>query len=219
MLFRSEARERGEAVPQDMLQDGLAYLAQLTSTPADSLYAARTRAYAAYLLTRQGEVTTAVLTRLRQTLDAKYAKQWHDDLVAVWLAASYQLLKEDSVANSLIAGPAELLVKRGKPFRYENYYDPLVRDAGTLYVLARHFPTRAKALPPEAMVAMMKPIADNQFNTLSAAWTVLALDAYANAIGNQALGKLSIAAIDAAGKAQPLALPDNLVPQIGRAHV
>ena len=209
-----EARERGEAVPQDMLQDGLAYLAQLTSTPADSLYAARTRAYAAYLLTRQGEVTTAVLTRLRQTLDAKYAKQWHDDLVAVWLAASYQLLKEDSVANSLIAGPAELLVKRGKPFRYENYYDPLVRDAGTLYVLARHFPTRAKALPPEAMVAMMKPIADNQFNTLSAAWTVLALDAYANAIGNQALGKLSIAAIDAAGKAQPLALPDNLVPRV-----
>lgn len=208
-----EARERGDAVPQDMVQSGLAYLEQLAGTPADSLYAARTRAYAAYLLTRQGVVTTAILTNLRQTLDTKYAKQWNDDLVAAWLAASYQLLKQDSVASTLIARPAELLVKRGQPFRYDRYYDPLVRDAATLYVLARHFPARAKALPPEAMVAMMKPIADNQFNTLSAAWTILALDAYANALGNQALGKMSITAIDAAGKAQALTLPENLVPR------
>ncbi len=209
-----EARERGEAVPQDMLQNALAYLEQLASTPAESLYAARTRAYAAYLLTRQGVVTTAALTRLRETLDAKYAKVWHDDLVAVWLAASYQQLKETSVADSLIARPAELLVKRGQPFGYADYYDPLVRDAGTLYVLARHFPARVKALPPEAMIAMMKPVADNRFNTLSAAWTILALDAYANAVGNQALGKLSITAYDAAGKAQALALPQNLVPRV-----
>lgn len=212
-----EARERGDAVPQDMVQQGLAYLEQLASTPARDLYTTRTRAYAAYLLTRQGIVTTAMLTRLRETLEAKYPKKWGDDLVAAWLAASYQLLKQESVANTLIARPAELLVERGQPFRYENYYDPLVRDVATLYVLARHFPARARALPSEAMLAMMKPIADNRFNTLSAAWTILALDAYANTVGTQALGKLSITAIDAAGKAQALALPENLVPRTGFA--
>ncbi|MBK6972546.1 MAG: alpha-2-macroglobulin [Sterolibacteriaceae bacterium] len=209
-----EARERGEPVPQDMLQLGTGYLQQLAASPAGDLYAARTRAQAAYLLTRQGVVTTAMLTSLRETLDAKYPKQWQDDLTAVWLAASYQLLKQESLATQLIARPAELLLKRGQPFAYGNYYDPLIRDAATLYMLARHFPARARALPPEAMLAMMKPVADNRFNTLSAAWTILALDAYAGNVGTDALGKLSIAEVDARGQANPLVLPANLVPRV-----
>lgn len=212
-----EARERGEPVPQDMLQLGLDYLQQLAASPAKDLYRARTRAQAAYLLTRQGVVTTAMLTSLRETLDARYPKQWQNDLAAVWLAASYQLLKQESLAAQLIAPPAQLLVKRGQPFAYVDYYDPLIRDAATLYVLARHFPARARALPPETMIAMMQPIADNRFNTLSAAWTILALDAYAANVGAGALGKLSIAEIDAQGQAKPLALPDNLVPRVAFA--
>lgn len=52
-----EAMERGESVPADMIQKGLAYLQQLGATPALDLVQARTRAYAAYLLTRQGVVT------------------------------------------------------------------------------------------------------------------------------------------------------------------
>jgi len=210
-----EARERGEPVPQDMVQGGLDYLQQLAASPARDLYRARTRAQAAYLLTRQGVVTTAMLTSLRETLDAKHPKQWQGDLTAVWLAASYQLLKQESLAAQLIAPPADLLVKRGQPFAYTDYYDPLIRDAATLYVLSRHFPARAKALPAESMIAMMKPVADNRFNTLSAAWTILALDAYAANVGNGALGKMSIAEIDARGQAKALALPDNLVPRVG----
>ena len=209
-----EARERGDSVPQDMVQLGTSYLQQLAASPATDLYTARTRAQAAYLLTRQGIVTTAMLTSLRDTLEAKYPKQWQDDLTAVWLAASYQLLKQESLAAQLIARPAELLVKRGQPFAYSNYYDPLIRDAATLYVLSRHFPARAKALPPETMLAMMKPVADNQFNTLSAAWTILALDAYASNVGTAALGKLTIAEVDAKGQSKPLTLPENLVPRV-----
>ena len=209
-----EARERGEPVPQDMVQLGLDYLQQLAASPAKDLYRARTRAQAAYLLTRQGVVTTAMLTSLRETLDAKYPKKWQDDLVAVWLAASYQLLKQESLAAQLIAPPAEQLVKRGQPFAYVDYYDPLIRDAATLYVLSRHFPARAKTLPAESMIAMMKPVADNRFNTLSAAWTILALDAYAANVGAGTLGKMSIAEIDARGQAKALALPDNLVPRV-----
>jgi alpha-2-macroglobulin len=209
-----EARERGDSVPQDMVQTGIDYLQQLAASPAQNLYGARTRAYATYLLTRQGIVTTPMLTGLREMLEAKYPKVWQDDLAAAYLAASYQLLKQDRLAQTLMDRPAELLSKRGQPFAYENYYDPLVRDAQTLYLLSRHFPQRAKALPPEAMLALMKPIADNQFNTLSAAYVILALDAYANTVGSQALGKLSIAEVDAAGKLHALELPDNLLPRV-----
>ena len=199
-----EARERGESVPPDMVQLGTSYLQQLAASPAADLYGGAHARPGGLPADAPGLVTTAMLTSLRETLEAKYPKQWQDDLGAVWLAASYQLLKQESLAAQLIARPAELLVKRGQPFTYSNYYDPLIRDAATLYVLARHFPARARALPPEAMLAMMKPVADNQFNTLSAAWTILALDAYASNVGTAALGKLSIAEVDAKGQSKPL---------------
>jgi uncharacterized protein YfaS (alpha-2-macroglobulin family) len=64
------------------------------------------------------------------------------------------------------------------------------------------------------MLTMMEPIASNRFNTLSAAYVILALDAYADTVGTKALFKLSIAEVDAAGKATPLALPENLVPRV-----
>lgn len=210
-----EARERSENVPADMVQKALEYLQQLAASPARDLHAARARAYAIYLLTRQGTVTTPMLSSLRDTLEAKYAKQWQDDLVAVYLAASYQLLKQDRLASGLIERAQAQLVKRGAPnFGYERYYDPLIRDAQTLYILARHFPDKARSLPASSMLALVKPIQDGAFNTLSAAYTILALDAYATTVGNAALGKLSIAEIGADGKARSLALPQNLIPRV-----
>ncbi|HVO90760.1 MAG TPA: alpha-2-macroglobulin [Casimicrobiaceae bacterium] len=208
-----EARERGENVPFDMVQKGLEYLQQLGASPATDLHAARVRAYAAYLLTRQGTVTTPILTGLRETLDAKYPKRWQDDSVAAYLAASYQLQKQERAAAELIDGPANLLVKHAPEFRYESYYDPSIRDAQTLYLIARHFPQRARDLPPQTLLDMVKGLGNNRFNTLSAAYTILALDAYANTIGAQALGMASIAEVDAKGEAHALTLPDNLMPR------
>jgi len=56
---------------------------------------------------------------------------------------------------------------------------------------------------------MMKPIEEGRFNTLSAAFTVLALDAYASSLGDAALFKMAIAEIDRNGKKQPLTLPPH----------
>lgn len=209
-----EARERGETVPADMLQNGLNYAQKLAASPASDLPQLRVRAYAAYLLTRQMVVTTPLLTSIRETLERRYPKDWQSDLAAAYLAASYQLLKQDKLASNLIDKQVEQLVRPGKPFDYNYYYDPLIRDAQVLYLLSRHFPARVKALPPSVMTALVKPIADGNFNTLSSAYLILALDAYASAVGPDALGKLSIAEIDASGKQRPLTLPDNLIPRV-----
>lgn len=209
-----EARERGEAVPADMLQKGLDYAQKLAASPATSLWELRARAYAAYLLTRQTVVTTPILTSIRETLESRYPKEWQTDLAGAYLAASYQLLKQDSAANGLIDKQVAQLVKRGAAFGYDRYYDPLIRDAQVLYLLARHFPARARALPPNVMAALVKPLGDGQFNTLSSAYLILALDAYASAVGPASLGKLSITAVDAGGKQTLLTLPDNLVPRV-----
>ena len=211
-----EARERGMPVPADMLQLGNNYLAQLAASPATDLNDVRARVYAAYILTRQATVTTGYLAALRETLDKKFANQWQKDSIAAFLGASYKLMKDEKQAR-LIEGPVEELAKVGEPYRYVRYYDPLIRDAQTLYLVSRHFPERAKKLPVEALESMVRSIQAGRYNTHSAAYVVLALDAYANQVDNKVAGKLSITEIAADGKEQVIPLPENLIPRVSFA--
>ena len=193
MQFLIEASDRGQKLPGDMLAAGDRYLKQLAADESDaSLPGLRERAYATYLLTRQGNVTTNYLAALQKRLDEKYADQWHDDLAAAYVAATLKLLKQDKDAERLIAGPQAVLVRSAieNAFRFERYYDPLVRDATTLYLLAKHFPERARALPPEAIGNILRVVQRGWYNTLSSAWTILALDAYGASAA--ADGKLSL---------------------------
>jgi hypothetical protein len=133
-----EARERGFNVPPDLMATSNSWLQQLAASPAKDLHDVRSRAYAAYLLTRQGSVTTTYLAALREFLDKKYpgpaAATWQKDSLAVYLAASYKLMKDEKQASKLMDEPIAQLSKRGEPFRYERYCDPAIRDAQTLYI-------------------------------------------------------------------------------------
>ena len=190
-----DARERGVAVPKDMLDAGNQYLRQLAANGrADTLDLLRQRAYAVYLLTRQGTVTTNSLAAVQKRLQDAYPGAWKTDLASAWLAASYQLLRQDKEAAALIAGTQAVLER--KPARDETfdsgyYLDPLTRDATVLYLLAKHFPERARALPPRVMENIAAPVQGGRYNTLSSAMTILALDAY---VGTSAggLDKLAI---------------------------
>jgi len=214
--FLLEARERGMDVPKDMLDAGDRYLRQLAADGSvDSLQGLRERAYAVYLLTRQGNVTTNDLAAVQKRLQEAYPKQWPDDLAAAWLAASYQLLKQDREAARLIAGPEKLLRRSAVgDYDYGYYYDPLIRDASVLYLLARHFPERAKALPPRALENIVEPLSRGWYNTLSSAMTLLALDAY-GADAAPGLDKLGIGEVHADGSVRPFAAPQGGLVQAG----
>lgn len=207
MNFLLEARDRGTPVPQDMLDAGNKYLQQLASNDGmDSLDQLRQRAYAAYLLTRQGNVTTNALASIQKRLQDAYSKDWKNDLAAAWLAASYKLLKQDDEANRLMAGPEQVLKRSqaSEDFVYGYYYDPLVRDASVLYLLAKHFPDRVKALPPRVFENIAWPLAHNNYNTLSSAMTILALDSYAGQTASE-LDKLGIQEVHADGSVKSIA--------------
>ena len=213
MLEARELDVPGAAVPPDLLQKGIEYLQQLAgSNPAD-LSAARTRAYAIYLLTRNGAVTTPLVAGLRETLDAKYAATWKTDATASFMAATYQLLKQEKPATELLGPLVKQLENGGADYRYANYSDPTIRDAQLLYLLARHFPARLKALDAKTFARFVTPLANGRYNTLSASTSILAIDAMARTLGTDALGKLSAAQVDAQGKVTPLALPANLLPR------
>lgn len=214
VLYLLEAREHGWDVPRDLLDKANGYLNQLAADESDgSLYGLRERAFAIYLLTRQGVVTTNALASLRQRLQDRHADVWEKDIAAAYVAASLQLLKEEREALKLIVGPERLLTRTAQEtgWQYARYHDPLIRDAVTLYLLAKHFPERAKALPPSGLQNIVRSLQDGRYNTLSSAMTILGLDAYARQIGEIAKGKLGIAEVDKAGAAKPLGKDDGLL--------
>jgi uncharacterized protein YfaS (alpha-2-macroglobulin family) len=156
---------------------------------------------------------------LRSTIDAKALtdgdfKAWRSDLTAAYLAASYQLLQQNAVANDLIAKPIKLLGSSGQTPIFGHYYDDVVRNAQTLYLVSRHFPARIKDVSATSLNNIMQPISAGRFNTLSSSYALLGFDAYASVAGIKATGQLGITAIDKQGKVTALKLPENLAPMV-----
>jgi alpha-2-macroglobulin len=223
MHFLLEARDRGAAVPRDMIGAGDSYLQQLARGEDDgSMAGLRQRAYAVYLLTRQGNVTTNSLAAVQKRLQDAYPNIWKNDLAAAWLAASYKMLKQDKEADAMIAGPQRLLEREakngsygsgGEAYFYDDYMDPLIRDSSVLYLLARHFPERARTLSPRAMENISRPLESGLVNTLSAGMTLLALDAYADN-NAEAVDKLGIEELHS-GSSKSIATLQNKLLQMG----
>jgi uncharacterized protein YfaS (alpha-2-macroglobulin family) len=217
MQFLLEARDRGVAVPKEMIESGNKALQQLADDDGlNALADLRQRAYAVYLLTRQGNVTTNDLAAVQKRLQEAYPLEWKNDLAAAWLAASYKLMKQDSAANNLMSGPERELERASDngAYDYNYYYDPLVRDATVLYLLAKYFPNQARILSPHVMENIARPLEKNEFNTLSAAMTMLALDAYAGSNAT-AVEKLGIDEVDVKGHLKSIAAMQNKLLQAG----
>jgi uncharacterized protein YfaS (alpha-2-macroglobulin family) len=170
-------------------------------------YEWRNRAHAAYLLTRSGVVTTATLVNLRAT--APRAKERPNaDIGFAYLAASYQLLKQDKLAQELFAPVWSDLVERsGKKQGFQGwdyYYDPMVHDAMAVTLASRHFAPRLRDLPPEVFEQMGAWISDGWYSSLSSAGVIMAVDAYSKAVAAGAAGTVGAKAVDRNGKVQDL---------------
>jgi uncharacterized protein YfaS (alpha-2-macroglobulin family) len=212
-----EARERGAAIPVDMLQRASVWLQRYAVSPvpdaeSEGLAGLRNRAYATYLLTRQGTVTTPITAGLRETLDARYAGTWKSDVTAAYLASVYKLQHQDREADPLMGGLASRI---GTPSgqRFALYYDDTIRDAEVLYLLSRHFPERAGALKARDLQALAAPLSRGEYNTLSAAALVFAFDAYAGNIAANGLEKFSGEQLAANGERSPLSFKGKLLLQ------
>ena len=172
--FMTDAKEQGLAVPADMFNSAMGYLQQVAAKPVDTLMDARIRAYAVYILTRNGVVTTNYLTSLQEGLQQRFPDQWQEDITSVYMAAAFDLLKNEILASRLVDG-----YRMGNPTSADTDFDTrLGRDAQFVYLLARHFPERLDAISGEALRSLMNPVFDNRFNTLSSAYTILALGEY-----------------------------------------
>ncbi|WP_407275795.1 alpha-2-macroglobulin [Halothiobacillus sp. DCM-1] len=179
LSFMLQARQAGVRVPADMLDHGLAYLSALAADDSsDTLAGLRARAFAIYLLTASGQVTTNLIAAVQQALETQYPAVWKTDLAAVYLAGAYRLLQQDQIANQMIAAPWAALSQArpaSAPWVYADYNDPLITQAQTLWMVEQQFPALAAKLPPAVVERLAQAIGQNRFNTLSAALLLQAL--------------------------------------------
>jgi uncharacterized protein YfaS (alpha-2-macroglobulin family) len=203
-----EAKERGQKIPPALLSGLNDWLARYASGPAPTLADARWRAYAVYLLARQGIKPTNPLSNVEQELSHRYQQAWPTDLSAGWLAATYRLMQRNADADRILAKVP--WSRQKKDIGDEIYYDPVAHDAQLLYITARHFPSRLPAVPATVLEDLAAAASGARIDSLSAAWTLLALDAYAKA---GAGGKLGIAEIGKDGRERALQVSPGAMPR------
>jgi len=207
--FLTEAKANNYPVPINVLQRGLDYLKKILGTDIDSLADARIHAYAAYILTVNGIVTTSGLNDLVGKLESEMSSLWEKDLTGIYIAATYKLHKRDREADQLI--------KKSQPgdkqeTDYNNYYDQLIRDAQYFYILNRHFPQLKNTINAEDILHLVDPVIKGSFNTTSSAYTILALDAYVESSGTLDELNVDVSELRAEDEAVDLVLSQGLFP-------
>ncbi|MDR2081818.1 MAG: alpha-2-macroglobulin family protein [Campylobacteraceae bacterium] len=203
-----DLKERGVTPSSNLLKKLNDYLASLASNnDIESLEGLRLRAYAVYLLTRQGEVTTNLLSTVQKSLQLNYENSWQNDIAALYLAATYKMLKMDKEAELLLKKPwSDLSKAYNDAWWSRNYYDPLVVNAASIYLISKHFPEKIKDIPPQALENMALMIRSGRYTTTSSSMSILALDSYSKGLNTlEGSDKLSIEAKDAKAKTRVIA--------------
>lgn len=198
MDFLTEAKHAGYSVPEDVFRNGIHYLEDLAKQDADSLVKARKQAHAIYLLTRNGLVTTNYITNVQLYLAEHHKGIWNKDITSAYLAASHKLMQSSNEANHLI-----------KDYELQN----LLNDSQYIILLARHFPEHLKKMHGEAIMALAEGISSAQLDTLSAAYSIQALSAFAQ---GKTENTLSISEVfeDGSEKALPSSVKVNFGSEI-----
>ncbi len=161
--FLVRAKELGFDVSENMLEKAVSYLEKAAgNAPADELDIVP--AYAAYVLTLNGKITTNYLLNLETYYQSNFPKTWRNRLGALFMAASYKLLQDDVKARSLSG-------------RYQKADgEGFERQAMDIYLRALYFPDLFDE--EKDVKKLLKFLGNGNFTTNSAAFSILALNAF-----------------------------------------
>jgi uncharacterized protein YfaS (alpha-2-macroglobulin family) len=179
MQFLTDAKDQGYEIPSDLMTHGLNHLQQIADGDAGSFDQARVQAYAVYILARNGVVVTNAVEHNHAWFEKNAKDTWGDDIADVYEAATYALLKDQDQADALL----KRFHLRDARLEYARYYDDydneLSRSAQYVYLLSHEFPERIKSLSSDDLMSLADPIMGGDYNTLSSAQAIMALDGYA----------------------------------------
>jgi len=199
------AREKGLPVPTEMLDKALENIKTIAAKTPESLADARIKAYAVYVITRNGEVTANYLPNIISYLDYHEKDKWHNDAAALYIAACYKMMQFNPEAEALIKG-----FKLGdiKYARESDFYDNLVKNDLYVSIISRYFPEHLADLGKEAIFRIINYIGEDHYSTYSSNRSIMAiLDYSAAASQHEGISNLSI--MDEAG--QKMALKGSII--------
>lgn len=180
--FMTIAEDEHLSVASESVGNGLRYIRNVVNEDITSSDDARMKAYGTYILTRNGIVTTNEILHILKYFDDKKDTSWQRDLTAAYLAASYQMMQQTEPANKTIAefeAGLNISEMSQKNFRSgDEWYDPLIRNARYISIMARHFPERLAKLDKSVIFSIAQSISQESYNTISAAYAIQALRDY-----------------------------------------
>lgn len=134
--FLTIARDNGFNIPETMLSRGIDYLRTYAGKNIHNSYDANTHAFAIYLITRNGFVTTSYIDGFEEYAN-KNMKNWQSELSGAYIASSYKLLKQNDLAEKMIEK-----YKTSDSIRFKYFYDfsnNVSNDATYAYLINQHF--------------------------------------------------------------------------------
>ena len=170
----TDADEMGYNVSPEMKNRALSWAQDFVSSSPSSTWDAKNKAYAHYLLAKNGRVMTYYLSDLETYLN-KADSSWQKNIEGAYIAAAYKLLQNSDKARSII----DKFEPSSGGYYYNDYDNTTVRNARYVYLVARHFPELMTQKKVKDIVdILIKNVEDKKFNTLNSAATILALYAY-----------------------------------------
>jgi hypothetical protein len=166
--FLIEAKQIGFDIPETILQRSISYLEDKASSVSDKIFDKRIKSYSVYLLTRLGKRTSNHLQDMEDNYDKDKMK---NDIVSVFAAASYKLLRSDYQADKKI--------ENFDPEKYEDHDDYWFNSNNVyplyIYILGKHFPSHFEKAFKSGLDKLLDPLYSGDFNTTSSALTILSL--------------------------------------------
>lgn len=181
MHFLLEAKEAGFAVPHDVMKRGNDKLrAMCQSGDVGNLAMADRKAYAVYLLTRQGERPNGLLS-LRETLDRTQANAWQNRLCGTLLASTYKLQQNPKEAEIIVK--TWKLAQAAEYRNGEDYWSQVEVDTLLSFAFrARHFPDTVKNYGYADWQKLYGVLWQNRYNTLTASCATLGMREFAKVV-------------------------------------
>jgi uncharacterized repeat protein (TIGR01451 family) len=181
MHFLLEAKEAGFAIPHQVMQRGNDKLKSICmSGEVKNLAMADRKAYAIYLLTRQGQRPNGLLS-LRESLNRIQGEPWRSRLCGTLLAACYQLQQNTKEAEAIVK---TWRLAAAEEYRngQDNWSTVEVDRLLSFAFRARHFPDSVKDYGYADWQKLYGVLWQNRYNTITAACSTLGMREFAKVV-------------------------------------
>ncbi|MBO4626020.1 MAG: alpha-2-macroglobulin family protein [Alphaproteobacteria bacterium] len=134
--FLEIAKKSDFDVPKNMLSRAIDFLRTYAGTRISDEPGAAAHAFAIYVLTQNGYITTGYIDAFEEYANANI-KNWQHNLMGAYIATAYKILKQEQKANSLITKYRPAL--RSKFEFIDTFRNNVANDANYAYLVNRYF--------------------------------------------------------------------------------